>query len=156
MNYKEALELAKKCHNGQYRKGSGLPYVTHPIAVADRFEDERYKIVAVLHDVIEDTDMTTFELSFTHKLGMNLVVALEALTRKDNQTYLEYILLCKKTAIARDVKIEDLKHNLSDHYPGERREKYLLALYILEDYTDYFTGYSAGVVDTEYKEADVK
>jgi len=149
MNYKEALELAKKCHLGQYRKGSGLPYITHPMAVADRFEDERYKIVAVLHDVIEDSDITAFDLTWTHKISLEAIRAINVLTRKEGQTYLEYVLLCKETLIAREVKIEDLKHNLSDHYPGDRREKYLLALYILEDSTDYWKGYDNGVEDTQ-------
>ena len=49
MNYNEALKLATKMHKGQLRKYSGYEYITHPIAVADRFEEESDKIVAILH-----------------------------------------------------------------------------------------------------------
>ena len=133
MNYNQALEIAKKYHHGQYRRMSGLPYVTHPMAVADRFENENYKIVAVLHDTIEDTDLTIGDLSFIHKLNMNLVMAIIAITRKGNQTYIDYILACKNNSIARAVKIEDIKHNLSDSPTKSKIDKYLMALYILEN-----------------------
>lgn len=133
MNYNQALELAKKYHNGQFRRRSGLPYVTHPMAVADRFEDENHKIVAVLHDTIEDTELTTFDLSFTHKLNMNLVMAIQALTHLKDEPYLDYILRCKYNDIARAVKIEDIKHNLSDSPQKSKIDVYKLSLHILEN-----------------------
>jgi len=131
MNYNQALEIAKEYHSGQHRKVTGLPYVSHPIAVADRFEDENYKIVAVLHDTIEDTELTTFDLSFKYKLSINLVMSIEMLTRCKGQTYLDYVLDCKANDIARAVKIEDIKNNLSDHPTKAKIELYLMALYIL-------------------------
>lgn len=133
MNYNQALEIAKKYHRGQHRRHTGLPYVTHPMAVADKFHDEDYKIVAVLHDTIEDTELTTHDLSFTYKLGMNLVMAIESITRRDGQSYLSYILECKANDITRAVKVEDIKDNLSDHPTKSKIDKYLMALYILEN-----------------------
>lgn len=132
MDYEKALEIATRYHKGQYRKNSGLPYITHPIAVADRFEDETRKIVAVMHDTLEDTELTSFDLSFKYKFSMNVVMAIQALTHRSNQSYLDYILKCKSNDIARTVKIEDIKHNMSDLAPGSLRDKYMMALYILE------------------------
>lgn len=132
MDYEEALEITTRYHEGQYRKNSGLPYITHPVAVADRFEDETRKIVAVMHDTLEDTELTSFDLSFKYKFSMNVVMAIQVLTHCDDESYLDYILACKNNDIARAVKIEDIKHNMSDLAPGSRRDKYIMALYILE------------------------
>lgn len=65
----KAIEFAHDCHRGQYRKGSGIPYITHPIEVMKRLsewgcEDESVLCAAVLHDVIEDCDVTKNELIF--------------------------------------------------------------------------------------------
>lgn len=131
MNYNQALELAKKCHNGQFRKRSGLPYITHPIAVADKFEDEDYKIVAVLHDTIGYTELTSHDLLNEHGMDINLILSLECLTKRKDEMYLDYILRCKVFDMSRYIKIADLNHNLSDLEPGTLRDKYIMALYIL-------------------------
>lgn len=131
MNYEEALKLATEKHKGQIRKISGKEYITHPIAIADKFTDENHKIVAVLHDIIEDTDTTLGEL---YNLGLEnkLIKYIDILTRKKDQSYLWYILLTKQYDFTKSIKIEDLKHNLSDGLLSKCHEdKYLLALYIL-------------------------
>ena len=134
MNFQDALKLATEAHEGQVRKYSGLPYIIHPIAVADKFEDEIDKIVAILHDVIEDTDITIDEIRYDYGLSLHGVRALNILTKRKEQNYFEYILSIKenRSIIALKVKIEDLKHNLSDLKDGCLRDKYLMALYILE------------------------
>lgn len=131
MNYKIALRIATKYHKGQFRKLSGLKYITHPIAVAAKFKKQEYKIVAVLHDVIEDTNMT---LDILKTLGVSdkLRHSIDLLTHPKWMSYLNYILLLKNDDIARAVKLEDLKHNLSDIEDEKLKEKYLLAQYILE------------------------
>ena len=132
MAYAAAVKLAATKHEGQYRKISGLPYISHPLAVADKFDDEDHKIVAVLHDTIEDTDLTISELIDLHELDPRLADAVAAITRTDGQTYLDFILQCNENEIARDVKIEDIKHNMSDLGDGSLKDKYLIALYILQ------------------------
>jgi len=132
MNYAAAVKLATTKHEGQYRKISGLPYITHPLAVADKFDDEDRKIVAVLHDTIEDTDLSISELVGLHGLELRLADAVEAITRSDGESYLDFILRCNKNEIARDVKIEDIKHNMSDLVDGCLKDKYMMALYIME------------------------
>ena len=132
MNYKTAFEIAKKYHHGQTRRG-GLPYITHPMADAAKFEDEDRKIVSILHDTIEDTELTTFDLSFTYRLSIKLVVAIDIITRGKDQPYLDYILECKANDIVRDVKVEDIKDNLSGQPHKNKIDVYKLALYILEN-----------------------
>ena len=133
MNYDEALKLATECHDGQYRKGSGLPYISHPLAVADRFDDEDHKIVAILHDTIEDSELTIYDLISEYKLKPSLVEAIKVLTKHPQFSYLHHIIDCKNNDIARNVKMADLWHNLSDLSPGTQRDKYLLALYVLRN-----------------------
>lgn len=136
INYKQALDLAIREHVGQYRKGTYEPYITHPIAVASKFEDETHRIVAILHDTLEDTDLTMYELMRDYRPSDEIIEALRAITRNLDETYLNFILRIKQNRIATDVKIKDLHHNLSDLGRGNLREKYIMALYILhhEDY----------------------
>lgn len=131
MNYDEALKLATEKHKYQKRKISGDDYIIHPLAVANKFDDEDYKIVSILHDTIEDTDLTLEDLR-NYGLSEELIFYIDILTKKDKQPYLQYILQTKKYKITKEIKIEDLKHNLSDNPPTKCSEdKYLMALYIL-------------------------
>lgn len=132
MNFKDALKLATEAHEGQVRKYSGLLYITHPMAVADKFEDEHLKILAVLHDVVEDTSVSYFDLFYEHKVPLGIISELSLLTRP-NCTYLSYILRIKGNETATKIKIEDIKHNLSDLKDGCLKDKYLMALYILKN-----------------------
>lgn len=138
MNYGEALELATKVHKGQIRENSGEDYIVHPIAVADKFNDADRKIVAVLHDTIEDTELTLDDLKDL-KLRPDLIHVIDLLTHKPDQTYLDYLLHIRDVPMAKEIKVEDLNHNLSDVRKGcsERcsRDKYIMALYILNSYT---------------------
>ena len=131
MNYNDALKLATKMHEGQKRKYSDYDYIIHPIAVANRFKDESHKIVAILHDTIEDTTLTIDDL-IKYGLSSNIVEAIDILTKKDGQDYLDYLILVKTNKLARRIKIEDLKHNLSDLKDGCQRSKYNISLYILK------------------------
>ncbi len=136
MNYQEALQLATEKHKGQKRKMRDKEYITHPIAVASHFISDPYRIVAVLNDTIEDTDLTLEDLR-NHGLEDELIIAVDILTHKKGQTYLDYILLCGKDEMTRQIKIADLKHNLSDNPTSKCAEdRYIMALYILNDIED--------------------
>jgi GTP pyrophosphokinase len=144
MDYNDALELATRKHDGQYRRYTGEPYISHPIAVASNFIDQydmftdecdytntNCAIVSILHDTIEDTDLTIETLKTDYSPNDYIIDALIAITRNDGEPYLKYILRCKRNKIATEVKIEDLLHNLSDLEKGNMRDKYIMALYIL-------------------------
>lgn len=136
-----ALKIAKKAHKGQFRHDGKTPYITHPIAVAQRFmqpmfqkpEDDILVSVALLHDVMEDSNIQEKELIYSG-LPESITKCVFILTKQECQSYVDYILRVKADFLAQKVKIEDIKHNLSTLEPKNKtqRDKYLLALYILE------------------------
>ncbi|WP_347311340.1 phosphohydrolase [Defluviimonas sp. SAOS-178_SWC] len=109
MNIERAIEIAAGAHKGQVDK-AGEPYILHPLRLlqAARTEDER--VVAVLHDVVEDTDWTIDQL---RREGLTDVqaAALDAVTRRISETYEEFIERAGSNELARAVKILDLKDN---------------------------------------------
>ena len=128
----KALRMATKAHKGQNRKfGEGEAYITHPIAVSDSVEGKDAKIVALLHDVVEDTPLTLEDL---HKeFPLDIVWAVDMLTKRDCDSYAESVLRAKSNRLARRVKIADIKHNMSTLPEGHGLvDRYIDALNILE------------------------
>ena len=133
-----AFEIAKTAHAGQTDK-AGLDYILHPLQVAAEMTTDEEKAVALLHDIIEDTDVTASEL-LARGLPDNVVEAVEALTKKHNQNYAAYLAGVKKNRLATAVKLADLKHN-SDltrlekitQKDRDRAEKYRKAIEYLSD-----------------------
>lgn len=109
---RNALVLADEAHRGEKRTGSNLPYITHPMAVAELVND-RLKPAAILHDALETGKVTVKDMK---KMGMSsdTLMAVQALTRQPNETYFEYIDRLKGNPDARDIKVADIMHNLSD------------------------------------------
>ncbi|WP_335338483.1 GTP pyrophosphokinase [Paenibacillus naphthalenovorans] len=101
--------MATEAHEGQVDKG-GNPYILHPLRLLTKASDENARIVAVLHDVIEDTDLT---LEHLRKEGFNEIIieALDCLTRCKNESYDEFIQRIKSNDLARYVKLLDLDDN---------------------------------------------
>jgi len=120
--------LARKAHAGQ-RRWNMQPYIVHPEAVASNFKDEILKAIAWLHDTLEDTQVTEADLK---EFPMEVIFGVKCLTRKPSENYLDMILRVKASDFVIPVKIADLKHNLLNLKEGSLRDKYLLALYILE------------------------
>lgn len=106
---KKAMKLCFEAHKEQVDK-SGLPYVFHPFHVAEQMQDEVTTTVALLHDVVEDTDYTLKDLS---EMGFPQAVtdALALLTHDKSVGYSDYVSLIKANPVASAVKIADLKHN---------------------------------------------
>lgn len=104
------LILAARAHRGQVDK-QGLPYILHVLRVMVAVDEPNDRIVALLHDVVEDTDWTIEKLNIE---GYDDVIigAVDAITRKEGETYRAYIERVKKNPIARRVKIADLRDNL--------------------------------------------
>ena len=106
---KKALEIAREAHRCQVDK-AGQPYIEHPLHVAAAMPDEDTCVVALLHDVVEDTEVTFAaleEAGFT-KAQME---ALRLLTHDKSVPYMDYIRVIKDNKIARTVKLADLAHN---------------------------------------------
>lgn len=106
-NLLKALVLMFKAHLGQ-RDKSGKPYILHPLTVCKNVKGYDEKIVALLHDVFEDTDIYIDSVLFLTKTQRE---ALKLLTKTDDN-YLEYIRAICPNTIARNVKMADLKHNM--------------------------------------------
>ena len=106
---KKALKLAYEKHQGQYDR-SNIPYIYHPIHVAEQMNDENSIVVALLHDVMEDTDTTEQEL-IDMGFGETIIKALKILTKPKDMDYLEYIKEVNKNDLAKKVKLADLNHN---------------------------------------------
>lgn len=107
---KKAMDIAYKAHLGQVDKG-GAPYIFHPLHIAERVDTEYEICVALLHDTIEDSDITV-EYLLKEGFPHDIVKAVDLLTRKEGMTYREFILKAKTDPIARKIKIEDIKHHL--------------------------------------------
>ena len=117
-----AILLAIKAHEGQKDK-SGLPYVLHPIHVAEQMDDEDSTIAALLHDVVEDTDYTIEDLR-EEGFGEPVLEALCLLTHDESVPYFDYVRRLKSNPIARKVKLADLAHNSDvSRLPRELTEK---------------------------------
>lgn len=105
-----AIELANNLHKDQVDKG-GNPYILHPLAVMNKVETIKEKIVAILHDILEDTPMKKEGLLIN--FDEEIVDAIETLTKIGGQTWDEYIEQIKGNELARKVKIADLEHNMN-------------------------------------------
>ena len=135
---KQAMKLCFDAHKDQKDK-SGLPYVFHPFHLAEQMQDEVTTVVALLHDVVEDSNYNFADLE---KMGYPPVVldALRLLTHDDSVPYLDYVREVKKNPVATAVKLADLRHN-SDlsrldtvtEQALARREKYLQAQALLTE-----------------------
>jgi (p)ppGpp synthase/HD superfamily hydrolase len=135
---KKALKLCFEAHKEQTDK-SGMPYVFHPFHLAEQMADEATTVVALLHDVVEDTELTFEDLE---KQGFNdeIIKALMLLTHEKSVPYMEYVGEIKKNKIATKVKLADLKHNsdlsrlsVVDEKALKRKEKYEKAIKFLEE-----------------------
>ena len=131
VNIPEITNLARKYHDGQFRHDGTTPYISHPMAVASIFSSDRLKAVALLHDVIEDCNVSACDL-LDKGIPQDIVDAVCLLTRIPGQDYLSYILDILRDDMARQVKIQDIKHNLPTARNKDKKDKYNLALYILE------------------------
>lgn len=138
LNKKKAIKLCYEAHKNQFDK-SGLPYVLHPIHLAEQMTDEYSTIAALLHDVVEDTDVSIEQL---RKDGYpeEVLEAIQLLTRKKSAPYMPYVRNLMHNPIARAVKIADLRHNgdltrldIVDEKALKRVNKYKEAIGILTE-----------------------
>ena len=137
-NTKKALKLCFEAHKNQVDK-SGIPYVFHPFHLAEQMTTEETTIVALLHELVEDTDYTIEDLI---NMGFDKAItdAIALMTHDDDVDYMDYVRIIKENPIAKTVKMADLKHNsditrldVVDEKALNRREKYLKAIAVLEE-----------------------
>ncbi|MHB2150489.1 GTP pyrophosphokinase [Calditrichota bacterium LG25] len=131
-----ALKIALKAHTGQ-KDRAGMPYIFHPLRVMHNVFGSNAKIVALLHDVLEDSDCTLQELK-EHGFSREVLEAVDCLTRRPNEAYFDYLQRIAQNPLAVQVKIADLNDNLDikrldviTEEDRRRLNKYLKALRML-------------------------
>jgi len=107
----KALLIATNAHHGQFDKG-GNPYILHPLKVMHylKTDDEELMCMALLHDVIEDTNVTYKDLR-DQEISERVIKGLQCLTKQRGQTYDEYKSAVVSNYDAMKVKMADLRHN---------------------------------------------
>jgi (p)ppGpp synthase/HD superfamily hydrolase len=107
----QAISIATETHSGQVDK-AGQPYILHPLRLMLQFNAEPEMIVAVMHDVVEDSDLEQSDLK---KLGFSreVIEAIDCLTKRNDEDYESFILRVLENDLARKIKIADIKDNLN-------------------------------------------
>ena len=135
---KKALKLCFEAHKNQVDK-TNLPYVFHPFHLAEQMTDEISTVCALLHDVVEDTNISFKDLE---NMGFpkEVIDVLKLLTHNDKTPYIDYVINLSQNKTAVKVKLADLKHNsdltrldVIDEYALQRKEKYAKAIAYLEN-----------------------
>lgn len=134
---KKAIRVAFDAHIDQKDK-AGLPYIYHPLHLAEQMTDEVTTCVALLHDVIEDTSLT-FDDLIREGFPEEVLDALHLLTHDPSVDYMDYVAEIKKNPVATAVKLADLAHNsdttrldVVDDKAIERVEKYAKCIAFLK------------------------
>ncbi len=135
---KKAMQTAFEVHKNQVDK-NGIPYIYHPMHLAERMCDENAICTALLHDVVEDGEIT-FEQLKSQGFGTEIIEALKLLTHEKGVPYMDYIEKIKSNTLATVVKLADLEHNsdltrldvVVDEKALKRTEKYKKAIEFLK------------------------
>lgn len=127
-----AIRIANDAHAGQKDK-AGQPYILHPLRVMLRLAAEDEQVVAVLHDVLEDTTVSSANLA-EQGIPARLIASVEVLSKRSGEDYGQYLARVKRDPLARAVKLADLEDNLDvrrleavEAADAERLTKYLNA-----------------------------
>ena len=115
----QAIADAAVAHQGQKTK-DGLPYILHPLHVMQQVPEHEpmKRIVAVLHDIVEDCDLWTIE-RVSQNYGVLVAAAVDGLSRRDGESYDDMLVRCKSHPISTEIKLLDLRHN-SDLFRQQR------------------------------------
>lgn len=138
-NLSYAIELATIFHRGQFRDKdeAGLSYIVHPLRVMvneDFVRDDTDRMIAVMHDLIEDTSCT-FDKLREEGFSDEVINGVNALTRREGEVYMDYIARCAENPRARRIKMADLKDNTRKSGMNDR---YLRAfMYLMSKEKDY-------------------
>lgn len=117
----KAMQIAEKVHSSQVDKG-GKPYINHPVRVERMCSRQEDRLVALLHDTVEDGDIAS-EYLLTVGFPQEVVDAVLSVSRKRGENYFDFILRCKENPIGRRVKIADLIDNMDITRLNELTEK---------------------------------
>jgi len=134
----QAMALAQRFHAGATDK-AGQPYIDHVLRVAEAVESHDEKLAALMHDLLEDTVLTSTDLRCAG-CPHRIVVAVDALTRRAGESYSDFVIRASRDPVARAVKLADLADNsdegrleiLEPKVAQQLRKKYDSARVLLE------------------------
>jgi (p)ppGpp synthase/HD superfamily hydrolase len=106
----KAIAIAVKAHSGQ-RDRYGAPYILHPLRVMARVKTTTEKTIAILHDVVEDTDWT-FEALMQEGFPEMILEPLRCVTKREGEPYEAFVKRSSSNSLARQVKLADLEDNM--------------------------------------------
>lgn len=134
-----AILLAMEAHEGQLDTHNGRPYIEHPFRVMNAGHTLQEKIVGILHDVVEDTSLTLNQLA-EEGFTKEILDGVDAMTRRDNESYDNYVVRLQGNSIAVRVKLNDLTDNMDirrwkeiQYHDLARLQKYLEAYKLLTE-----------------------
>ena len=141
---KDAMKVSKKSHKGKKDK-IGKPQFDHPSRVMDSVDELNEKKVAIMHDVVEDTSTTLKDLR-RYGFDVEIVEAVDAISRRDGERYFDYIGRVSNNELATKVKIADLLDNMHrEHSSPEEKDglmkRYRKALRILTEVENKYWNY---------------
>ena len=139
---KTAMQIAYDAHYGQVDRGK-TPYIFHPMHVAESMKDEDSTVVAILHDILEDTPVSA-ELLRRKGIPERLIEAIEIMSHREDEPYMVYLyrIINSKNELAIRVKYADILHNLdatrtkSGKLPKYLEERYRHAEVLLRNALD--------------------
>ncbi len=118
----KAIAIACKAHNGKKDK-AGASYILHPLRVMMRMDSPREMMVAVMHDVVEDSEKWTLQKLNNEGFDQEIINAIDALTKRGEETYMEFITRVSHNTIGIKVKLADLEDNMNVMRLGNLTEK---------------------------------
>ena len=132
-----AITIAVEAHRGQ-RDRTGATYIVHPMRVMAGVGSDIEKMVAILHDVVEDTDWTLERLK-QEGFPTDVIEALDCVTQREGEEYDDFVKRSASNQIARKVRLADLEHNMDARRLSnvtekdvERMKKYVRAWHFLK------------------------
>ena len=134
LSIEEQLHLAKDvahmAHDGQTRRDRTTPYIRHVEDVVQRCDDPTEKVVAWLHDVIEDSGHSVDSL-LNLGFSFEVVGAVDSVTKKEGESYHNFVARARRNIVGRSVKLHDIMSNLCDDPTKRQIVKYAKALITL-------------------------
>ena len=109
----KAITIACEAHQGQ-SSINGEPYILHPLRLLIKAKSNEERIIAILHDVIEKTNISLLDLK-NKGFDQNIISSIDSLSRRRGESYIEYIERLMQNKISVKIKLLDLADNIKIH-----------------------------------------
>ena len=109
----KAITIACEAHQGQFSI-NGEPYILHPLRLLIKAKSNEERIIAILHDVIEKTNISLADLK-NKGFNQNIISSIDSLSKRRSESYIEYIERLMQNKISVKIKLLDLADNIKIH-----------------------------------------